>query len=158
MGGSITQIASGTMGYRLDGTKLTEEEAKERILNGQFNASISSTGVSFGTLAGTIMYVNGELSSNTANKESGNPVKLEGRGSTGRTIPNNILEQTAMNNAKIDPLSQSIRIMEKMSDPRWSGWDKYQIVYYTSDNKITIHFVYDPINHLFDDFKFVFPK
>ena len=158
MGGSITQIASGTMGYRLDGTKLTEEQAKERILNGQFNASISSTGVSFGTLAGTIMYVNGELSSNTANKESGNPVKLEGRGSTGRTIPNNILEQTAMNNAKIDPLSQSIRIMEKMSDPRWSGWDKYQIVYYTSDNKITIHFVYDPINHLFDDFKFVFPK
>lgn len=109
-------------------------------------------------MTGTIMYVNGELPSNAANKESGNSVKLEGRGSTGRTIPNNILEQAAMNNAKIDPLSQSIKIMEKMSDLRWSGWDKYQIVYYTSDNKITIHFVYDPINHLFDDFKFVFPK
>jgi len=62
-----------------------------------------------------------------------------------------------MSNAKIDPLSQGKMIMENMGDSRWSGWEKWQIAYTTTDSKITIHFVYDPIKGLFDDFKFVYP-
>ena len=77
--------------------------------------------------------------------------------STGRTEPNNILEQMAMEQAKIDPLSQGKVIIDELGDIRWKGWQKWQISYPTSDGNITIHFNYDPIRGLFDDFKFVNP-
>ena len=63
-----------------------------------------------------------------------------------------------MNNAKIDPLSQGEVVIDSLTDARWDGWQKWQIVYRTTDSKITIHFNYDPISGLFDDFKFVYPQ
>lgn len=88
-------------------------------------------------------------------------MKEEGRGSTGRTEPNDLEEELAMDGAKRNPFNpgegdSSKKIMSNMGDPRWPGWEKWQIVYYLeSGRKIVIHFLYDPINKLFDDFKFV---
>lgn len=39
-----------------------------------------------------------------ANKGVGNPVKVEGRGSTGRVAPNNLNEQMAMHEVQSNPL------------------------------------------------------
>jgi filamentous hemagglutinin len=89
-------------------------------------------------------------------------IKPAGRGSTGRQIPNDLLEQLAMESALTDPfkpgVGNTIRILYeagKLNDPRWPDWQKWEIVFRTSSGrKITIHFLYDPISHLFDDFKF----
>lgn len=91
-------------------------------------------------------------SSSSSQKEgTGNQVKQEGHGSTGRTTPNNTAEQQAMDKAMTDPLSQSKRIFPKLSDSRWLNWEKHAI----NIDGIEIHFNYDPINQLFDDFKFI---
>ncbi len=59
--------------------KSAERTAKEAAEKGAKGGSSSNTGV-------------------------GNPVKVEGRGSTGRTIPNNLGEQMAMHQVRSDPL------------------------------------------------------
>ena len=47
------------------------------------------------------------------------------------------------------------KIIDSLNDERWKGWEKWQVVYRTNSGRnVTIHFSYDPINNLFDDFKF----
>ena len=88
----------------------------------------------------------------------GNPVKVEGRGSTGRTIPNNLEEQMAMHQVRSNPLEGATELPIKLNDTRWKssdGWVKMQSVVKTADgNKITIHYVYNKVTGAFDDFKF----
>ncbi|MBQ8147424.1 MAG: RHS repeat-associated core domain-containing protein, partial [Lachnospiraceae bacterium] len=88
----------------------------------------------------------------------GNPVRVEGRGSTGRTIPNTLEEQMAMNQVMSNPLEGAIDLSQLdrpviMNDPRWpasEGWIKMS----NNVNGIEIHFVYNRITGEFDDFKF----
>ena len=85
-------------------------------------------------------------------------MKVEGRGSTGRTIPNNLGEQMAMHQVRSDPLEGATELPIKLNDTRWKssdGWVKMQSVVETVDgNKITIHYVYNKVTGTFDDFKF----
>lgn len=87
-------------------------------------------------------------------------VEIEGRGSTGRTKPQDIVEEIAMDNTKKNPFNpgegNSVRrVIDELGDERWKNWEKWEVVYRTdSGRKVTIHFSYDPVNHLFDDFKF----
>ena len=113
--------------------KLAKEAGKEAAEKGAKGGSSSNTGV-------------------------GNPVKVEGRGSTGRTIPNNLGEQMAMHQVRSDPLEGATELPIKLIDTRWKssdGWVKMQSVVETVDgNKITIHYVYNKVTGTFDDFKF----
>ena len=65
-----------------------------------------------------------------------------------------------MDNTKRNPFDpgegNTIRIVaDGLGDPRWKGWEKWEVVYRTNvGRKVTIHFLYDAVNHLFDDFKF----
>ncbi len=100
----------------------------------------------------------GNKSGSSSNTGVGNPVKVEGRGSTGRTIPNNLEEQMAMHQVQSNPLEGATELPIKLNDTRWKssdGWVKMQSVVKTSDgNKITIHYVYNKVTGAFDDFKF----
>jgi len=91
---------------------------------------------------------------------TGNSVNVLGRGSTGRTVANNLNEQLAMKEVMSNPLENATTVPLKngMTDSRWlgtDGWTKMQRVITTSDGKnITIHFNYNEITGAFDDFKF----
>lgn len=93
------------------------------------------------------------------NKGVGNPVKIEGRGSTGRTEPNNLFEQMSMHEVQSNPLQNATNVPVELNDPRWpssEGWVKKQVeVKGSNGEKATIHYVYNTIKELFDDFKFV---
>ena len=88
----------------------------------------------------------------------GKPVKVEGRGNTGRTISNNLEEQMAMHQVQSNPLEGASELPIKLNDARWQsseGWVKMQSVVNTTDgNKIIIHYVYNKVTGAFDDFKF----
>ena len=83
-----------------------------------------------------------------------------GRGSTGRTEPKNLMEQMAYEAAKLDPFHPGEgntirRVIDSIGDARWKGWEKWEIVIRSKEGaKVTIHFVYDSVLDLFDDFKF----
>ena len=83
-------------------------------------------------------------------------MKVEGRGSTGRTIPNNLEEQMAMHQVRSDPLEGATELPIKLNDTRWKssdGWVEMQSVVKTADgNKITIHYVYTKVTGPFDEF------
>lgn len=89
-------------------------------------------------------------------------VKPLGRGSTGRTEPQNLHEQLAMKEVMSDPLIDSKEITRiPMTDPRWpkeEGWAKRQKIIYPSliqeESNINLHYVYNYITKQFDDFKF----
>jgi peptidoglycan hydrolase-like protein with peptidoglycan-binding domain len=84
--------------------------------------------------------------------------KSLGRGSTGRTTPNNLDEQLAMKEVLSNPLDGATAVPTKnMNDPRWlgsEGWVKMQKFIKTSNGKINIHFNYNTKTGKFDDFKF----
>jgi RHS repeat-associated protein len=84
--------------------------------------------------------------------------KSLGRGSTGRTTPNNLDEQLAMKEVVSNPLDGATAVPTKnMNDPRWlgsEGWVKMQKIIKTSNGKINIHFNYNTKTGMFDDFKF----
>ena len=88
----------------------------------------------------------------------GNPVEVAGRGNTGRTTPNNLNEQMAMHQFPSNPLDGAVDMgkLSKpiiMSDPRWlasEGWVKMS----SNVNSVEVHFVYNTITKVFDDFKF----
>ena len=88
----------------------------------------------------------------------GNPVTVEGRGNTGRTTPNTLNEQMAMHQVQSNPLEGATKVPLEMIDPRWpaaEGWVKMQSVVQNADGtKTTIHYVYNEITGVFDDFKF----
>ena len=76
------------------------------------------------------------------------------RGSSGRTSPENLKEKLAMDQVKSNPLDGATKIPITMKDPRWpanEGWVKMS----SNVNGVKIHFVYNTIINVFDDFKFV---
>lgn len=86
-------------------------------------------------------------------------VNILGKGSTGRTVANNLNEQLAMKEVMSNPLESASKVPLRngMTDSRWlgtDGWTKMQRVITTSDGNITIHFNYNEITGAFDDFKF----
>ena len=88
-------------------------------------------------------------------------INIAGKGSTGRTEPQNKNEKSAMKLVLQNPLQDATHISKiKMSDSRWSasdGWIKMQRVVKHSDGmKSVIHFVYNEALGLYDDFKFVY--
>lgn len=98
--------------------------------------------------------------SNNDDNPFDNPVPTENRKSTGRTEPNTFEEQLAMQHVKFSPLEGATQIL-KITDPTWSeeGWFKYakNIKFFsdgTKEIKVEIHFIYNNILKLFDDFKF----
>lgn len=73
------------------------------------------------------------------------------RGSTGRTTPNNLAEQLAMEQVKSNPSGQKIDV--KMTDPRWpasQGWVKMS----ENVNGVEIHYNENTVTGEVDDFKF----
>ena len=85
-------------------------------------------------------------------------IRIEGRGSTGRTVPVNLKEQIAMKEVKSNPLKDATDLSASgkfvMNDARWpagEGWVKMS----KNVNGVEIHFLYNKIKHVFDDFKFV---
>ena len=88
----------------------------------------------------------GGVEGNTGAQGVGNPVSVEGRGNTGRIIPNTLNEQMAMNQVKSNPLEGATKVPLEMSDPRWpasEGWVKMQSVIENADGtKTTIHLNY----------------
>jgi filamentous hemagglutinin len=73
------------------------------------------------------------------------------KGSTGRTTPNNLKEQLAMEEVMSDPGGVDLPIV--MSDPRWpasEGWVKRS----QNVNGVEIHYLYNKNTGEFDDFKF----
>ncbi|MBL1230535.1 DUF4280 domain-containing protein [Enterococcus sp. BWB1-3] len=88
----------------------------------------------------------------------GNPVDVVGKGNTGRFEPDNLIEQIAMSEVQSNPLKNATELPFKMSDTRWpsdDGWVKMQNnVTLSNGDKISIHYVYNKVTGLFDDFKF----
>ena len=99
-----------------------------------------------------------ESGKNFNRKGIGNPVKVLGRGSTGRTEPKNLQEQLAMHEVMSNPLENAVELKLKMGDTRWhssEGWVKMEKKVSTSSGKnINIHYVYNKTTGEFDDFKF----
>ena len=95
----------------------------------------------------------------SSSKGVGNPVEVVGRGSTGRTVPNALNEQMAMHQVMSNPLEGAVDMSQlknhpvTMSDSRWlasEGWVKMS----NNVKGVEIHFVYNKITGVFDDFKF----
>lgn len=84
-------------------------------------------------------------------------VKVEGRGSTGRTEPNNLLEKLAMNEVMAHPNGIHLEKVI-MTDRRWpatEGWvKKAQCIDLGNNTKVDIHYVHNEILNSYDDFKF----
>jgi hypothetical protein len=75
-----------------------------------------------------------------------------GRGSTGRTVPDNLNEQLAMQEAQSNPAAGRVLTNIAMNDSRWpaaDGWLKMQ----QNINGVIIHYVYNPGMDAVDDFK-----
>ncbi len=94
-----------------------------------------------------------------ANKSNiGNPVDVAGYGNKGRVLPNNLNEQMAMQQVMSNPLNGANQLPFKMTDTRWSytdGWVKMQnIVKHADGSQTNIHYVYNKITGIFDDFKY----
>jgi hypothetical protein len=109
---------------------------------------------------GTASLLLAEGSSKTLHEDvtGGSGIKVEGRGNTGRTNPQNLQEELAMKEVKSNPLegATDLGVSGKfiMTDTRWpttEGWTKMS----RNVNGIEVHFVYNKVTHVFDDFKFV---
>jgi hypothetical protein len=82
-----------------------------------------------------------------------NNITAVGKGSTGRTEAKNLNEQLAMKQVYSNPLQGAKQLNIAMSDSRWlakDGWVKMS----QNVNGTEIHFVYNTITKVFDDFKF----
>ena len=78
-----------------------------------------------------------------------------GAGSTGRTVPDSLKEQLAMEQVQSDPLNGARQVPKQLNDARWSstdGWVKMENVVRTFDSNITIHFNYNMDTGEFADF------
>lgn len=77
------------------------------------------------------------------------------RGSSATKQPENLVEQLALEQVKSNPQGTQITRIT-MSDPRWpasEGWIKMQEIVPTSQGDINIHYVYNQVLNIFDDFK-----
>jgi RHS repeat-associated protein len=81
-----------------------------------------------------------------------------GIGSTGRTIPNNLGEQMAMQSAMSNPGAGKVLTQIDMTDSRWpksQGWVKMQQTFSMYDGTtVVVHYNYNTISGTVDDFKF----
>ena len=78
----------------------------------------------------------------------------QSRGSTAKKQPSNLREQLALEQVKSNPQGKKLPV--KMNDPRWpasKGWVKMQQIVPTSQGNINIHYVFNQILKIFDDFK-----
>ena len=86
--------------------------------------------------------------------------EVAGKGHTGRQEPKNLLEQMHMENLLENPLANAYELPIELNDTRWrtiDGWTKWESIVKTSNgDKSVIHFVYNKLLDLFDDFKFKF--
>ena len=74
--------------------------------------------------------------------------------STGRTEPQNLVEQLAMESTKSNPTAGKI-IKSQLNDTRIpSGYSKFQQVFHTSKGQVNIHYVGNTKDGVFFDFKF----
>lgn len=89
-----------------------------------------------------------------AGEAEGISVDILSKGSTGRTVANNLNEQLAMQEVMSNPLDGTKELTSvKMTDPRWpasDGWVKMS----KTVNGSEIHYVYNTTTGAFDDFKF----
>ncbi len=79
------------------------------------------------------------------------------RGSTGRTTPKNLTEKLSMEQVQSNPSAGKTLTNIHLNDPRWpesEGWVKMQQIVPTSQGNINIHYVYNTVLHIYDDFKF----
>jgi RHS repeat-associated protein len=115
------------------------------------------TGFNIGS-ATKIGSIKGDVSGLAQNQKSVNNITIAGKGSTGRVEAANLNEQLAMKQVMSNPLEGATRINITMTDSRWHpryGWVKMQnIVKLSNGTKITIHYVYNTVTKVFDDFKF----
>ena len=93
------------------------------------------------------------------NADCGGQLKFANRGSTGRTQPNSLVEKLAMEQVRSNPLDGAKVLSKiKLNDKRWlasDGWLKMQRVVRSGTHTTKIHFNYNPMLKLVDDFKFV---
>jgi len=78
--------------------------------------------------------------------------------STGRTTPNNLNEQFAMEQVRSAPLDGARQVPIQLNDARWpssQGWVKMENVVRLTDGNVTVHFNYNTVTGAFADFKFV---
>ena len=146
--GAAIGLAAGAAGGAAIGYATTG--TLEGTLDGMADGSL------MGAISGAITGgVNGYAMSKTQTLTS-TPTNTS-RGSTGRTEPKNLVEKLAMEQVKSNP-SAGHHIKITMKDPRWpasEGWIKMQQIVPTSEKDIKIHYVYNQIIKIFDDFKFV---
>ncbi len=87
----------------------------------------------------------------------GGNLQLANKGSTGRTEANNLYEQLAMKQVQSNPLVGAEKLPLKLGDTRWlhsDGWFKMQVTVTSNLTQTTVHYVYNPMLGLVDDFKF----
>ena len=78
------------------------------------------------------------------------------RGSTALKKPTNLTEQLALEEVRSDPQGILIIDRDRMNDLRWpgtEGWVKMAQQITTSKGNYDIHYVYNEIYEIFDDFK-----
>lgn len=98
------------------------------------------------------------ISSNIYAKEVENST-FANLGSTGRIVTKNINEKLAMEQVMSNPLAEAEKFTRiKMTDSRWLGTDRQvkmqNSVRLSDGTKINIHFVFNEIFNLVDNFKF----
>ena len=165
-GNSLTPTANGVRDMFYDGNDMAYQ------LSTNIASMVATMGLAFvqskpnPTIAGetdniaekAAMQADDVVEGGTGAQGVGNPVAVEGRGNTGRTVPNTLNEQIAMNQVQSNPLEGATKVPLEMTDPRWpasEGWVKMQSVVQNADGtKTTIHYVYNEITGAFDDFKF----
>ena len=145
--GSATAYGAVAMSTALNSTSLDDFADK------------GNTGVIVSTAVGGIIgsgsaYISLHSQTNTSQSNSSQYIS---RGSSGRTEPYNLSEQLAMKQVKSNPYAGTQLTKITLNDPRWSssdGWVKMQQIIHTSQGDINIHYVYNTILDVFDDFKF----
>jgi len=131
-------------------------DLKRAVTNSSWYRNATATG---GTTVPEL--VKGKPPGNATQWHHSTPPRHANRGSTGRTIPRSSTEQTFMDMVRRDPMNGATQTPLNLSDPRWlgsEGWVKMQTVARSDSGNITIHFNWNPILNLVDDFKFVYPQ
>ena len=80
------------------------------------------------------------------------------KGSTAQIVPSNLREQLALEQVKSMPSNGKFLTNITMNDPRWpatQGWVKMQQIIPTSRGNVNIHYVWNTVINIFDDFKIV---
>ena len=133
----------------------------QRVVEGARNV-VQRAGQAISNAAGKV----GQVVSNVVDKvknvgqsitSSNSTVEIAGRGSTGRAVANTLNEQLAMKEVMSNPLQGACDIGIKLMDSRWlasEGWVKMERIVKTTYDNIIIHYNYNTVSKVFDDFKF----